>query len=1661
MADLREIQQQLRSLRSDRDGTESSLRNYQQQAQKLDNKIAQLKRQGDNPNAQGMLDELLQQKESLAADIAGSRKTWLDVRDSSHRLAVELLVEKPMQLVEQLSDATPFLLLPVKVETKFAKNASGGNELWVRFFPDAVAVSSHEDELMDSEVEAGQQYWTNIWEAEQNDLTEEELQDAKRGAWNALASRFKPARSLWIAQQTQPLNWVPEELAEIEELEFPSVETKAASWTLAPRTKVMPDRFVVTTLQKQGDNYVQALPPVVGAVVPDTLILGPDPSQLEGEFGRDIETGELKVDPGMAWLTDFDKAVEVGMAVRIPLPDPWYRTGFDRLVVLGLRLSSDELESKKLVEDLLHNQRYTGGIAFVPQGTPTNNSEDVPSGFNSFDPSNEKSFQLLDNPANVAAWQSTFNHDLKVDGQRFAEALGIEYQAVAPLENADRSDVSEAIAMNAALYPATLGDFLKHMVGPVFDDNTRNLLQGFFQSNVTGRGQIPAFRVGNQPYGVLVTSDLSRWQWSRTEHLRQDKFYNGLLLHIRNLSKIWKQAVTSVKYAGDKSEPFQRLLEILGLEATSTDYFSRKAGVDEYVWNYYNYQGLAWLFFRPTWDVMKATKAAQLAAVGLGGVNDLQINEISFLKNREHLYGPVVDGDPDLPLSETDGIRPYFKNATTGVEYNYINWLLNSSKTTIEREQFINELEKGVSPPKALLYMLLRQAFLNQLVDTGKRWLLAENLVTAVPTNPRLLNMNGEKHISNRDLLNATVPQSGGVPLGEEILYKVRTQPLKEIHPSFYQMFDYRKTVARLTNLPTARLERLFAEHVDLCSYRLDAWITGMFQDRLNSQRKQQQVFEDEGGPAGYKRGSYLGAFGWVEDLRPRTVQPRPVPPTAYPKEFQSADKPPIVEDPANGGYVLAPSMNHAVTAAVLRNAYISHANSGNNSPFSVNLSSRRVRTALSLIEGMRNGQNLAALLGYQLERGLHDNPGGLELDEYIYALRDKFPFISGKISEKPEGTATEAVEANNVVNGYDLLHFVRGKTYPYGMPVQPVNPNGLPAAGTAKATAIVKEIDKLAAALDAVGDLALTESVYQVVQGNYERAGGMVQAIAEGKTPPEPDFVNTPRNGKNITHRVALTFRPDATADAPGWDVATPRSTANAPVNDCLDRMLPTRTKMAFEIKKAGGVTKEKTLEQVFDLQPIDLVLMVGNHLGDQSSELERYLINRVKKQENLAEGDELSLDFKKASAGKFPLYQLQPLLRSLRRAITEGRPMHAQDLMTGIEGQKAQPDNPKGYSTDLEAFRLRVQGIADRLTAETNDAGTGLANFYKTQIEAAYQTYLDDPDHVIEAAWEARLNDIRQRLLPLVRLALPEALPGSVSGFDRTPLESLVGQVQAVLKILQKRLKEVEDGKLLEAVVFDPAWKPTERANAIDTAAANYGQASKILLNQSFMALPFFTTHNAVELQACLAQNIEPDELEVETWLQGIGKVREKMGNLTSLATTHDLLLDDSFELSPIQLPFDAAGRWVGKEFGEDYFLKNDTTSIMLHSAESFQPATTCCGLVLDDWTELVPEREVNAGISFHFNRPNAMPPQTLLLAVPPQIKGHWTWDDLIAILNDTLDRSKMRAVEPNQLLSGPTFQTLPTVMTEFTNFNFRTIWANNVLVRAGIDPELVGTA
>jgi hypothetical protein len=149
-------------------------------------------------------------------------------------------------------------------------------------------------------------------------------------------------------------------------------------------------------------------------------------------------------------------------------------------------------------------------------------------------------------------------------------------------------------------------------------------------------------------------------------------------------------------------------------------------------------------------------------------------------------------------------------------------------------------------------------------------------------------------------------------------------------------------------------------------------------------------------------------------------------------------------------------------------------------------------------------------------------------------------------------------------------------------------------------------------------------------------------------------------------------------------------------------------------------------------------------------------------------------------------------------------------------------------------------------------------------------------------------------------------------------------------------------------------------------------------------------------------------------------------------------------------VQVPFRANDSWLAVEFPkldpnntdpEDpqkkFGVSRDTLSIAAHGDSAFRAGVRQSGVLLDDWTEEIPTVSETTGISFRFNQPNAMPPQTLLLAVTPEENGSWSWDDLVGILTDTLRRAKRRAVEPEQLEKlGSVWNALaPALVSEFS--------------------------
>ena len=222
-------------------------------------------------------------------------------------------------------------------------------------------------------------------------------------------------------------------------------------------------------------------------------------------------------------------------------------------------------------------------------------------------------------------------------------------------------------------------------------------------------------------------------------------------------------------------------------------------------------------------------------------------------------------------------------------------------------------------------------------------------------------------------------------------------------------------------------VERLLCECLDTTTHRVDAWVTSLATARLQRTREEQ--------PAGLR----TGAYGWLADVEPLEPGRRT----------------------AGDGYIVAPSLHHATTAAVLRSGWLAHSD---RRALAVNLTSARVRRALALLDGAHAGQPLEALLGYSFERGLHE----AGLDRLIAPFRARYPLAP--LVDPAAAGATEAqaaIAARNVVDGQALRHdraAFDGDAPPLA--------GGDPGLDTVRA--LLSELDD---AVDSVGDLLLAET--------------------------------------------------------------------------------------------------------------------------------------------------------------------------------------------------------------------------------------------------------------------------------------------------------------------------------------------------------------------------------------------------------------------------------------------------------------------------------------------------------------------------------------------------------------------------------------------------------
>jgi hypothetical protein len=871
-----------------------------------------------------------------------------------------------------------------------------------------------------------------------------------------------------------------------------------------------------------------------------------------------------------------------------------------------------------------------------------------------------------------------------------------------------------------------------------------------------------------------------------------------------------------------------------------------------------------------------------------------------------------------------------------------------------------------------LLYRLLRYAALTEYWREAKRILTASRTATpAALVERELIRIvpGTEDRPTPWEYLARPVPSvTGSLSLAQYLSPVAAGQPLRTLPEP---VVAYHEALAALEALPTAELDRLTSETVDLASHHLDAWITSLASKRLDEMRNKLPT------------DIYLGAFAWVEEIRPDP---------AMAQRLSDGRSPRL----SVGGYIHAPSMTHAATAAVLRNGYLTHATSGGNTSYAVDLSSARVRRARFVLESVQTGQTVGAVLGYQIERGLHER----QVEMLIDPLRSLFPLVANKSFDS--GEVAEGIAARNVVDGLQLRTAWREGKLTFGS-------GGIPAGGPHR-DALEAELRSLDETVDTVADLLLAESVHQIVRGSAMTASAGLDALAKGVRPPDPAFAHGLRGGTDVTHRVVLVLGGSQLDLGPGWPAqATPRAAAEPRLDMWVGSLLgdPRVVKCRVRVPDPTPQQPNRIAEHEVSLaglgvRPLDmLALALATNITDtaEASELDRRVIfaalGDVPVQGPVEVTYERADSWDRVAVRTFP--EVLELAQAIGRVLGGARALRPEDLVRAEDASEA---GSAVWSAD-EAMARAAATEASLTTAR----GPLVAAVAAVPIGAK-------PTQAERTALQTALRGVAGFGLSA---AFPLAGHGEEEGGVAT---DLLTQATSVLAEIDARLAGAASAH------------PAVGANAITRATAA-AEVTKQVLGRDFLLVPGFVPPRAAELAQALGAGpaLVGDPHAPRRWLQQAARVRAPLARWRMMRLLADALDSPPAILAVAQLPHEPGARWAALPLTNEADRKPGRLSLALIRAISPAATETWFGLHLDEWVEVIPNPTELTGLSFHYDDPGAEAAQTVLIAVPPATgQERWHFETLTAVLNETLDLVKIRGVDGRLL--GELGQLLPAI-------------------------------
>jgi len=528
MTDILSVRQSMRASKANLDAQQATLA-------KLEDEL------GGNelpPSAQA---RLRQQIAAQNAVVRAAQKNF-DAWTATYQAAV---LADPIHAADA---GLPLVLLPVRIETAYLQTAAG-MDLVVRVYPDDIHVDTHEPELTAGELVAGTAYWQAVWGAGPNEAR-------LNAAWSSTLAQLKPERAAWAIRALTPAVARPVIETPVDQPQpqppLAAAGSRPGTFNRPARTALLPDYWRVIGLKADNTELFYA----EGSPIPATLDLSFGPPSL-GAPDSDLPFHE-----GSRWLVDLDAAIAAGMAIRIPLTGtavaaPDY--SIPQLFVLGANAAVLSADAAAHLESALIAHQYTNGLGFLPPGTPTNNTAQTRSAW--------QSAPQVPSPDDLEATRAGYQPSSQQNAAAAATALGIDgSQALCAAPNGLTDQQSDIAAVQQFLWPALAGKAL------LWFYTTWTIPQGEFELSdggwsafvnttlaqslqahaagwVRSRGSLPVMRVGNQPYGLLPALSLDGWV------VPADDPTTTLLTWLRTLRSYWSASVGNCPRVLPTSDP--------------------------------------------------------------------------------------------------------------------------------------------------------------------------------------------------------------------------------------------------------------------------------------------------------------------------------------------------------------------------------------------------------------------------------------------------------------------------------------------------------------------------------------------------------------------------------------------------------------------------------------------------------------------------------------------------------------------------------------------------------------------------------------------------------------------------------------------------------------------------------------------------------------------------------------------------------------------------------------------------------------------------------------------------------------------------------------------------------------------------------------------------